>query len=334
MDHQKDNSNTQERFMSFDISVVIPYHNEAATVRTTLEMVARQTFLPREVILVDSASSDSSHDIIDQWIDAYDRRNTDIRFVNLRAGTSVPGSSKNAGVRVAASDHIAFMDCGLLFGRNWLEKQVHYMQRTGARVVSGGCFLEGEGTLDRAAVAQTYGFQRFRPCVPSTLLEKSVFTETGPFLENLRAGYDVDWLNKLKTHEITRHINPAMVLCYNGVNYAATIGQLFSKSIAYSATTVGIHRYYFPYFYLLLFLLFGCSFLAGPLLPLSLMGLYLAARGIAIPLLKSRQTRFVLHDPALLAMLPFVGTVMDCGKLVGYGKAMLSAVWKRLRGES
>ena len=214
-----------------DISVIIPYHNEAETILTTLDLLHRQTFAPQEVILVDSASTDKSYDIIQAWIDGVGLQRDRPVFINLRAGTNVPSSSKNAGVRISKNSYIAFMDCGLLFETDWLEKQMAFMTGGHYEVVSGGVMLEGTNAWDRAAASQTYGYKRYRPCIPSTLLKKTVFERTGPFAEGLRAGYDVDWPNRLKSLGIARGINKDVTVRYNGVNYAESPKALFFKSL-------------------------------------------------------------------------------------------------------
>jgi glycosyltransferase involved in cell wall biosynthesis len=306
-----------------DISVIISYHNEAETIRTTLDLLNRQTFPPKEVILVDSASTDKSYDIIQNWIDGQGRQEGRPEFVNLQAGTDVPSSSKNAGVRISRNNYVAFMDCGLLFETDWLEKQVRFMNNSKFEVVSGGVILVGTNAWDIAAAAQTYGYKRFRPCIPSTLMKKSVFERTGPFGEGLRAGYDVDWPNRLKSLGIARGINKDVIVRYNGTNYAESPMALFLKSLKYAESTVGIHRYYYPYFYILLPAVCMIVLLIKPSATLTLLILYFIILGYLTPIVKSRNFKVISEHPTSLLTLPLAGLIIDTGKLVGVIKRLL-----------
>jgi len=316
--------------MNKDISVIVPYYNESETILTTLDLMARQTLQPGEVILVDSGSTDRGPEIIDDWIVQDRGRSGGACFINLRANTGVPSSSKNAGIRTAEGSLVAFMDCGLTFGTDWLEKQVDFMNSGDYEVVSGGCFLEGAGLWDCSAVAQTYGYKKFCPSVPSSLARKSVFDRTGLFLEGKRSGYDVDWANRLETLGIRRGLNRDVVVQYNGINYAESLKGLFLKSANYAEGSLGLHEYYFPYAYILLFLAFWPILFFKPVMAAVLLASYLALRGYLVPILKSRGVRMIWDHPILLLTLPLSGIVIDSGKVTGilrvfFGKARSKA---------
>ena len=95
------------------ISVIIPYHNESKKIETTLNLLVNQTLLPNEILLIDSSSTDDSYNVIQIWIQKNASQHNVI-FRNIRENTRVPGSSMNVGIRNAAYDILAFMDCGLL----------------------------------------------------------------------------------------------------------------------------------------------------------------------------------------------------------------------------
>lgn len=307
-----------------EISVIIPYFNEKKTIRKTLEMVAQQTLKPVEALFVDSGSTDGCHDEITKWIETEGAK-TGIHFQNFRAMTAVPSNSKNYGVEKSKCEFVAFMDCGLLFSAQWLEIQWGYLVRDSADVVSGVCFLEGVGALDRAAVAQTYGYRRARPAVPGTLVRKSVFKKTGPFLVDRRAGYDYAWLQKLNKLKIKRVVHEQTVVQYNGFNYANSFSLLFKKSIRYAAPCVNMEGYYIPYYYLALFVLGIVVVALKPevFLPLSIA--YIMARGLLIPYKKSRGFAVWRSNPAVILYMPVVGLVMDAGKIIGYIKGLFGS---------
>jgi glycosyltransferase involved in cell wall biosynthesis len=308
--------------MNENISVIVPYYNEADTISTTLDLLSRQTFRPKEVILVDSGSTDETYEKIQVWTENGGQSPDDVPFTNLRANTGVPSSSKNEGIRVSKSDLVAFMDCGLLFGTDWLEKQVDFLNSQNLDVVSGGCYLRGVGLWDCSAVAQTYGYKRFRPTVPSSLVRKSVFDRTGLFLEGRRSGYDVDWVNRLRTLGIKRGINRDVVVQYNGVNYAKSLRSLLPKSIRYGEGTLGLHRYYYPYAYFLLVPIFLLAVFLKPAVAAIFVPAYLIGRGYLMPAFKSRGLRIITDYPLSVLTLPLTGFVIDVGKMVGFLKGV------------
>lgn len=335
-----------------DISVIIPYHNESKTIETTLTLLVNQTRLPKEVILVNSTSTDDSYNVVQNWIEN-NARKYGVTVLNIDEGTNVPGSSMNVGIKHSTGDVLAFMDCGLLFDSYWLKYQLEYMKINKSEVVSGLCCFEGMTLLDKSAIAQTYGYQRVRPTVPSSLVKKTVFEKTGLFLENRRAGHDVDWINKLAREKIRRDINERVRIRYNGVNYAKSFKDIFLKTIRYSENTVGLYKYYNHHVYGLFLLSLVILYFVkirffrpwsyNEYIPLAhidklwqyinvqtalaFLMLYVIIRGYAVPSLKSRNCHLFYEHPLSILTLPAVGFIMDIGKLVGYTKGIILAIW-------
>ena len=304
-----------------DISVVFPYYNEEKTLPKTLELIKNQTLPPREVIFVNSSSTDSSSALIDRWIE---ENQSEIKFHNVFEGSNTPGSSKNVGIRRAKSSWIAFMDCGLLFEETWLEKQWKYIEENKALIVSGMVHSVGVGLIDTSAVAQTYGYKRSRPCVPSTLLEKDLFKKTGLFIENRRSGYDAVWQIALKKLGVERKVNEDVVIKYNGVNYGKSLGFIYKKSALYATASMGLKYYRGPYYNLILFFLGVFISLSFPYLIPGLFLGYLFLRGFLIPIRKSRGLGIFKEFSLSFLSLPLVGLTIDCGRIVGFTKGFFN----------
>ena len=177
----------------------MPYFNEAEVIVETLEQLRAQTLAPAAVLMVNSSSTDNSLSIVDSWISK--NQNT-------------PGGTKAAGVDIATTDLVAFMDCGLKFPADWLASQLAMLTGDSLAVwVSGGLVASGEGITDQSAIAHTYGYRRFRPCVPSSLLNRNVFEVVGRF-KNLRAGYDAQWVRDASRLGQKRLINRNVIVSY------------------------------------------------------------------------------------------------------------------------
>lgn len=335
------------------ISVIISYHNESATLEKTLDLLAAQTLPPKEILLVNSSSTDDSFTVIQGWA-GRNATKYHVTVRNIDEGTNVPGSSMNVGIRNASCDLLAFMDCGLYFDRYWLERQMTYMTTNNSDVVSGLCHFSGTSLQDKSAIAQTYGYEKARPTLPSSLVRKAVFEQTGLFLENKRAGHDVDWIHKLNRENIRRDINESVVIKYMGINYARSLKDIFLKSIRYAEATIDLYGYYNHHIYgVFLFLTFMYFVKIGffspwpyndyiplhhidkywfdiiVLLVVLLVVLYVAIRGYFIPFFKSRNLKMFYEHPASIITLPVVGFIMDVGKLIGYVKGTFKHLFRR-----
>jgi glycosyltransferase involved in cell wall biosynthesis len=101
------------------ISVVIPCYNSEHTIRETLESVLAQTYHDFEVIVVDDGSTDGSKDVILSFGDR-------VRYIyQQNAGQS---AARNAGIREARGEYIAFIDADDLWFPEKLEKQDKCLQ--------------------------------------------------------------------------------------------------------------------------------------------------------------------------------------------------------------
>ena len=68
------------------LSLIIPYYNEEKNILKTLNSIKTQLFLPKEVLLINSSSTDSTSDIIDK----FSQKNRQLNIKNLSANTKNP----------------------------------------------------------------------------------------------------------------------------------------------------------------------------------------------------------------------------------------------------
>jgi len=84
-----------------EISVIIPTWNRAALLPRALESVLRQTLLPREIIVVDDGSDDTTGDLVCS-------RYPEVKYLHQpNLGVS---AARNLGIRESSSSWIAFLD--------------------------------------------------------------------------------------------------------------------------------------------------------------------------------------------------------------------------------
>ena len=94
------------------VSVVVPCYNGSRTIRRALESLIAQDFRsPYEVIVVDSSSDGTDAIVREEFPQA--------RLLRLETRTP-PGAARNAGVRQALADIIAFLDSDCVADPSWL----------------------------------------------------------------------------------------------------------------------------------------------------------------------------------------------------------------------
>lgn len=86
------------------ISVIVPVYNVAAYLPECMESILQQDHTNLEVILIDDGSTDASGEICDRYA-AQDSR---IRVIHQKNGGAA--AAKNAGLRAATGDYLAFAD--------------------------------------------------------------------------------------------------------------------------------------------------------------------------------------------------------------------------------
>lgn len=304
--------------MNHEVTVVVPYFNESKSITKTLGLIAQQSNPAKEVILVNSSSTDDSFLVVDAWIN----ENQD-KFVtwfrNIDKSTYNPGSSKNIGIKMSKTKWIAFMDCGQNFRTDWLERQINYIDSNNLEISFGVVYLKGVNWVDRCVIAQTYGFRCFRPCVPGTLLNKKVFDITGLFLEGRRSGYDMIWQSEVRKLIEKYDVNIDSRIEYDGVNFSDTLLGLYKKSILYSRTALGLKGYNTPYYYIFFLMFIILISFSLPKLLIPILTSYIVFRIFLLPIYKSKAiTIYKEHPFESIFGFPITSVIIDCGKLTGY----------------
>ena len=102
------------------VSVIIPTYNRWPMLRDAVESVLTQTFTDFELIIVDDGSTDGTARELARYGDSFQLVSQHNRGV---------AAARNAGVRVANGEYIAFLDSDDLWLPKKLEVQTAFMQR-------------------------------------------------------------------------------------------------------------------------------------------------------------------------------------------------------------
>lgn len=115
------------------ISVIVPVYNAEKTLRRCVDSILAQTFEDFELILINDGSKNQSGDICDEYA-AKDSRVKTVHKTN--GGVS---SARNAGLRIAQGEYIAFIDSDDYIDNDYLLGFKHYdadLIISGAKLIS------------------------------------------------------------------------------------------------------------------------------------------------------------------------------------------------------
>ncbi len=105
------------------VSIITPSYDSEQFVSQTIESVRNQTYVNWEMIIIDDVSTDSSNQIIKEYI-AKDSR---IKLIRLEKNSG-PAVARNKGIREAQGRYIAFLDSDDCWHPDKLLKQITFMQ--------------------------------------------------------------------------------------------------------------------------------------------------------------------------------------------------------------
>ncbi len=209
------------------ISVVIPTYNRARAVVEAVKSVLAQTRLPEEIIVIDDGSTDGTEQ-------ALRTLGAPLRYIAKENGGV--SSARNAGVRAARGEWIAFLDSDDRWEPLKLERQMDFVTRTGCKVCfTGHVVSDGEKILTGKDLAKRqpdlvidpFGAEeiqftdplrliaglRNHPLVQSMVAKRSLIEQAGLFDESLVAGEDTRFIYNLAMLSRVGYLNsPLMVV--------------------------------------------------------------------------------------------------------------------------
>lgn len=184
-------NSVEKEFQSFDISVVIPACNDEYYLPLLLKSLNNQTFLPKEIIIVDSSSSNRTKLIVQEY-----KGTIPIHY--QITDHAYPGHARNIGVKLAKTKWIAFIDCRTIPNYDWLEKSISIATKTKADFIGGLTVVESNNLFQQILCAATFGNEAFRT-LPGSIVLKSCFEKSGGFIPNIRSAEDIEWINRIKS---------------------------------------------------------------------------------------------------------------------------------------
>jgi glycosyltransferase involved in cell wall biosynthesis len=191
------------------ITVVVPVRNAMPWLEDQLRaLVAQECAGEWEVLVVDNGSTDQSTTVARRWAD----RPGPVRWMDA-SGIPGPGAARNAGVRAARGDLLAFCDADDVVQPGWISALASAL---GDADVSAGVFdfwsLNGRPpSALRPASTRQLGF------LPAGLganlaVRRHAFEEVGGFAEELLIGEDIDLCWRLQLRGFRFEVAPDAVV--------------------------------------------------------------------------------------------------------------------------
>lgn len=118
------------------VSVIIPSYNRLGYLREAIESVLHQTYLNLEILIVDDGSTDETR----EYVAGLAGEQTGIVYIPLKH-TGLIAAVRNAGLREANGEYIAFLDSDDLWCRDKIEKQLRVMKGSHATWVCSNAYV-------------------------------------------------------------------------------------------------------------------------------------------------------------------------------------------------
>jgi hypothetical protein len=174
------------------VSVIIPAYNVAPFIRETLESVFAQTFTDFELIVINDESPDTPQ--LEEAIKDYQSAIHYLKQTNQGAG-----AARNAGLRVARGEFVAFLDGDDIWLPDFLNEQLHLIRSNGGYDLAYADALDfgdaSANSVTHMALNQSHGEVTFKKllCGECNIATSTVVARKEPIMRI--GGFDESFVN-------------------------------------------------------------------------------------------------------------------------------------------
>ena len=228
------------------VSVIIPAYNSANTIIRALQSVAAQTLAPLEIIVVDDASTDTTHDLVTTFASS---SSIPVRVVTQTINSG-PSAARNAGCDTAIGDYIAFLDADDQWHPRKIELQYPIMQTQPEVTMSchGHHFSSSTTWTDipnNDTKATPVSFRKFlirNRCATPTVMLKRLITERFDSRKRFAEDYLL-WMQITASHGPALRLEAQLAHCSNpGYGGSGQSGQLLKMELSEIGGFVTLRR--------------------------------------------------------------------------------------------
>jgi glycosyltransferase involved in cell wall biosynthesis len=177
------------------VSVIIPAYNAARTLETTVQSVYGQSLQDFEIVIVDDGSKDNTLEVA-RRIAA-----SDSRIKVVAQSNSGAAAARNAGIKAATGEYVAFLDADDLWLPQKLERQIALLnsEKDAAAVQTGAYYVNDDlevlsvrpCVIPEDVLLETLLFRSFPALMSTLLVKRSAFDKIG--LLNTKLVILEDW---------------------------------------------------------------------------------------------------------------------------------------------
>ncbi len=192
-----------------EVSVIVPTYNRAQFVVCAIDSVLSQTFLDYELIVVDDGSTDDTKEVLLGYGD---------RIKYIYQSNSGVGAARNAGIRCAVGEWLAFLDSDDIWLPEYLSCQMEQANQnpSACSLVTNSIRFDADGSSvevfqycgislcetiknDSCLMERplTLILQRGMPDFPATMFKREAFIRAGLFNENVTISEDLEAIARM-----------------------------------------------------------------------------------------------------------------------------------------
>lgn len=175
--------------MKLPVSIVIPTLNEAKALPSLLRSIERQTMQPKEIIVADAFSTDTTRSIAKE-------------FQCIIVNGGLPGTGRNSGAKVATQEIILFLDADVILPPRFLEKTVIEFMEKNFDIAT--CFVKSQSTKSQdklIASLWNYYFSLTKTVYPHAcgfciFIKKALHERIRGFDETIVIAEDIEYIQR------------------------------------------------------------------------------------------------------------------------------------------
>ena len=203
----------------YSISVIIPTYNSSKTIKKAIASVLNQTFITNyEIIIIDDGSTDSTTDIVNDIIS----HNPDSNFILIKQPNKGAAAARNAGMKCASNEWIAFLDSDDEWLPTKIERQIDCIKRNpeidfiGTEKLGHITHIFGKKKVGLSKISLKEQFIKWYPSTPTYLFKRSIINEIGYMDETLKYAEDLEFLMRILSSYSCWFLAEPLIICDSG----------------------------------------------------------------------------------------------------------------------
>ncbi len=196
------------------VSVVIPTFNRWGKLAQALDSVLQQTLPVDEIIVVDDGSTDDTSEMLDEFVQQHPK----LLLRVIQQENRGPATARNAGIRAASGEWIAFLDDDDVWFPDKTERQLAVLKEK-PDICLVGCAtdtLEMSGGFHLMDVSEWHMLYRNWFLTPGVMVRREVLMKHGGFPEDMHHCEDYALWLKIVTQCKCAFLNGVLVGCGGG----------------------------------------------------------------------------------------------------------------------